>query len=190
MRGFARAQLTVTLVNPFYANAHNGLLTFLYREGEVTNGWLQVFQENVDWLKQDFWASVELRISDENTQWLSVETENYQRRLANRLPRLDMQSLKDRVSAELLQAYDGNVSGQNLSATGLYFDGTLYTQPMSTRYGRFPYPQSMRHGVFSVSKSPCCFRCAFSSEFAISGQGKRCPDHRLRRRIASGAGKV
>ena len=151
--GFSRAQLTVTLVNPFYANAHNGLLTFLYRENEVTHGWLQIFQENVDWLKQDFWASVELQVSEENNQWLAAETENYQRREANRLPRLDMQSLQDRVSAELLQAYDGNVSGRNLSATGLYFDGALYTQPPVTRYGRFPYPQSMRHGVFSVSKS-------------------------------------
>lgn len=152
-RGYARGQLSVTLVNPFYANAHNGLLTFLYREGEVTNAWLQVFQENVDWFKQDFWAVVPLSWSEDNVMEIANAKARYEQNKSKRLIHMPWSALEDRVSINELKAFDSGIENASLSAAGLYHNGTIYTQQISGRYGIFPYPQSMRHGVYSLAKS-------------------------------------
>jgi CubicO group peptidase (beta-lactamase class C family) len=39
------------------------------------------------------------------------------------------------------------------SLGAVYMDGTLYLNPARTRHGQYPYPDDMRHGVFSVTKS-------------------------------------
>jgi CubicO group peptidase (beta-lactamase class C family) len=57
---------------------------------------------------------------------------------------------------------DGRIAGyfdkslQTNASTSLgavYMDGTLYMNPARTRHGPYPYPDDMRHGVFSVTKS-------------------------------------
>ncbi len=152
-QGYSRAQLTVTLVNPYYANAHNGLLTFLYKDQSVTQAWLQVFQENVDWLKQDFWGPLPLSADFTDDHWIDEAKTRYQQKQQLKLPIGDWQSLTERVPSELLAAYDSGIASDAISATGLFTDGRIYPKPVQTRYGAFPYPHSMRHGVYSVAKS-------------------------------------
>ena len=151
--GYARGQLTVTLVNPFYANAHNGLLTFLYRDNEITNAWLQIFQENVDWLKQDYWGAISLSLNQEDNSWEDAARTQHQLLQTASLNQQPWSALSDQVAQSLLDNYDSGINGANLSGAGLFYDGTLYYQDTETRYGTFPYPKSMRHGVYSVAKS-------------------------------------
>lgn len=151
--GYSRGQLTVTLVNPFYANAHNGLLTFLYRDNEITDAWLQIFQENVDWLKQDYWGPIALQLSQANINWVAEARVAYRQLNDEKLPQKPWSELTANVAQSLLDNYHSGIDGANLSGSGLYYEGDLYYQPTETRYGTFPYPDSMRHGVYSVAKS-------------------------------------
>ncbi|WP_172449365.1 serine hydrolase [Bowmanella denitrificans] len=152
-QGMSRGQLVVTLVNPYYANAHNGVLTFLYKDGQISQGWLQIFQENVDWLKQDFWGTVPLALTDKTELDMQSAKTHWQWEQQMNLPRGAWQSLAEIATDASLSAYTSSIAEHNLSATGLIYQGRLYAKPLNTRYGPFPYPEAMRHGVYSVSKS-------------------------------------
>lgn len=151
--GFSRGQLTVTLINPFYANAHNGLLTFLYKDGEITDGWIQVFQENVSWLKQDFYGGLELNFSNLEPSYFTEHRERLSAANNHSISIESFSSLEQTIDSSILENFSSGIPDTNISAAGIYYDGVVYNKPLMTRYGVFPYPSAMRHGVYSIAKS-------------------------------------
>jgi len=52
-----------------------------------------------------------------------------------------------------VSAFTRNISSSDISVSGILVDNTLYYHSANSRFGAYPYPHEMRHGVFSVTKS-------------------------------------
>lgn len=69
-----------------------------------------------------------------------------------RLPTAPLAAIDRR--GELAAYFDRpRVTAAPTSLGALYLDGRAYLHPPQTRHGPYPYPEALRHGVYSVSKS-------------------------------------
>jgi CubicO group peptidase (beta-lactamase class C family) len=152
-RGMSRASFPFVLISPDYNETHNGVGTFLYNEEEISNFRFQVIQETATWDKTDYWGQTEMgytpQILDQREGWIDAFSQEVNRQI----PIQPWTDLRASVDPDILVDFDPTIDPIDISATGLIWDGTIYLQPCMTRYGIFPYPRYMRHGVYSVTKS-------------------------------------
>jgi hypothetical protein len=149
--GWSQASFPFSLVQSQEGEAWIGLATFHYKDGEVTPVQVQVSSVSaggfIFW-DADFdvngWAEVPVTytagtVADE----AALET-------AFAAERADL--LPVRPVADLGLTLPALDPVQTL-AMGVLKDGTLYMDPVQTPFGPYPYPQDMRVGVWSVTKS-------------------------------------
>ena len=77
----------------------------------------------------------------------------FEEELGHQTPIRPWSDLEEKYDPQLLSTFNGNILPSSLSTSGLILNDTIYLQPCHTRYGPFPYCESMRHGSFSVMKS-------------------------------------
>jgi CubicO group peptidase (beta-lactamase class C family) len=153
--GYTRAALPFTLTDSYIGQARNGVATFVFNNLEVSPVAIQITQETaarVDYIQTEFRASVPLDYEPAELPEREQTIQTFQRELDARLPVRPWSDLPD---AEMLQTlFNMLLMPDAISAAALIVDDVLYVQPVQTRAaGVFPYPQSMRHGVFSVTKT-------------------------------------
>ena len=151
-----RAALPLMLVNDTENHAHQGLATFLYKEGAVSDLRLQFVQQSGPYLlKPHFiaWGSARTRWVPGGVEQLQTQRLAARRELAERLPARPWDELVGSLPAGTLDGFGGPLRPEWRVATALVRDGVLYYQPSSTPYGPYPYPLEMRFGVRSVMKS-------------------------------------
>jgi hypothetical protein len=151
-QGLSRASFPFVVVDAFHNGTLNGLATFLFDDTRVSTVRLQVTQETMPWARDDYWGQVPLSytpgpIPDEARVRAAFAEE---RRLET--PIKPWSSLPAKPSP-WLDAFDGDARPDDVSASGLVVDGTLYVKECQTRTGPYPYCRHMRHGAFSVTKS-------------------------------------
>lgn len=153
--GYSRAALPFTLVNNAIGQARNGIAAFIYNDGMISSVAVQITQETapVDtYMRTELRAMVparyEPRVFDDEARIVT----DFEVERAARLPLRPWSDLQD---AELARArFNDDTVPSDLSAGAILIDGVLYAQSVSTRTaGPFPYPERMRHGVFSVTKT-------------------------------------
>jgi CubicO group peptidase (beta-lactamase class C family) len=71
----------------------------------------------------------------------------------NQIAILPFSALGKNVDTALLETFNGGIESEEISATGLIYNNTLYLQPCTTRYGEYPYGRYMRHGAYSLTKA-------------------------------------
>ncbi len=151
--GLSRAAFPFLLTYRFYNGARNGLATFLFDDERVSAVRFQITQETAAGSQYDMWgqAAADYRPAPiagrENLA--SAFVEEYRQRWPLR-PWSDLEALHP--SADLT-GFDGDLSPEEVSASGLVVDGVVYLKACNTRTGPFPYCASMRHSVYSVTKS-------------------------------------
>jgi CubicO group peptidase (beta-lactamase class C family) len=153
---WSRAAFPIMLVNDTENHAHQGLATFLYREGQVTGLKLQFVQQTGPYLiKQYFvaWGSVAAELAAADPLKLEARRAQAQAELADRLPAKPWSDLIKTVPPGTLDGFGGPIYPKWQVAVALVRDGTLYYQDAVTPYGPYPYPLEMRFGVRSVTKS-------------------------------------
>jgi hypothetical protein len=151
--GMSRASFPFTLVATAFNEAHNGLATFVYDETRVSSLFLQVVQETAPWNKTDFWGSTNPGYTPRPLQAKGDLVRHFAEEERLQVPILPFTTLGEHVDPALLAAYNGGIEPEEISATGLVWNGTLFLQPCRTRYGDYPYPRYMRHGAFSLTKA-------------------------------------
>ncbi|MGC1388083.1 MAG: serine hydrolase domain-containing protein [Steroidobacteraceae bacterium] len=154
--GWSRAAFPLMLVNDTENHAHQGLATFLYREGKVSNLAVQFIQQSAPYLLgRHFvaWGSVQVESTPANSAQLNMLRLEARSELAGRLPAKPWTDLVKSVPAGTLDGFGGPLDPKWLVAAALVRDGTLYYQDSRTAYGPYPYPLEMRFGVRSVMKS-------------------------------------
>jgi CubicO group peptidase (beta-lactamase class C family) len=152
-QGLSRAAFPFLLVADDYNEAHNGLATFLYDEQTVSSLYIQIVQETAAWHHTDFWGQVEIEYDPQvlpDKEQLAADFSDELAGLWSQRPWSDMEAGRD---SGLLAGFVAGSELEDISATGLARDGTIYLHGCHTRYGPHPYCQFMRHGVFSVTKS-------------------------------------
>ncbi len=151
--GMSRASFPFALVSDAFNEVHNGLATFVYDEGQVSSLFMQVIQETAPWNKPDFWGITVMDYAPhpiENKNYVASRFAEEERR---QIPILPFSALGKNVDAGLLEMFTEGIEPEEISATGLIWNGKLYLQPCYTRYSEYPYRRYMRHGAFSLTKA-------------------------------------
>jgi hypothetical protein len=154
--GWSRAALPLMLVNDTENHAHQGVATFLYRDGEVTALRLQFTQQTAPYLlHQHFtlWGRAAATLDAASPRDLEAQRAAARRELADRLPAKPWSELEKRFPPGTLAGFGGPLRPKWQVLNALVHDGTLYHQASATPYGPYPYPLEMRFGVRSVMKS-------------------------------------
>ena len=151
--GLSRASFPFVLVGPDYNEAHNGLATFVYDDGQVSSFRFQVIQETAAWNQTDFWGQSPMAYDPGRIENRDILAAQFAEELRRQTPIRPWSDLEKDYDPRLLATFGSVTAPMNISATGLIMDGAIYLQPCFTRYGVYPYCRTMRHGVFSVTKS-------------------------------------
>jgi CubicO group peptidase (beta-lactamase class C family) len=153
---WSRAALPLMLVNDTENHAHQGLATFLYRNGAVSGLRFQFVQQSAPYLlKQQFvmWGSSAMQAAPGDATQLEARRATARTELADRLPARTWEELAKQASPGTLSGFGGPLKPQWMVVAALVREGTLYYQESPTAYGPYPYPLEMRFGVRSVMKS-------------------------------------
>ena len=153
---WSRAAFPLMLVNDTENHAHQGLATFLYRDGKVSSLRVQFVQQTAPYLLSPhsvLWGSIPATASSIDTARIEKELATATAELASRLPSRPLAELRARLPAGTLDGLGGPVLPKWQVAVGLVHDGTLYYEASPTPYGSYPYPLEMRFGVRSVMKA-------------------------------------
>ena len=153
---WSRAAFPLMLVNDTENHAHQGLATFLYRDGKVSSLRVQFVQQTAPYLLSPhsvLWGSIPATASSIDTARIEKELATATAELASRLPSRPLAELRARLPAGTLDGLGGPVLPKWQVAVGLVHDGTLYYEASPTPYGGYPYPLEMRFGVRSVMKA-------------------------------------
>jgi len=160
-KGMSRASFPFVLVNEWSNNTHNGLATFLYDDAQVSSLRFQITQETSGDRPYQFdaWGQTPVAYTPRATGDQDDRLEGrpdatrFAEELARQVPIHPWAELAEKYDPQQLGAFSRSIPPQAVSAAGVVIDGVLYLQPPMTRYGAYPYPRAMRHGVYSVTKS-------------------------------------
>ncbi len=152
--GMSRASFPFVLAAEDTSETHNGIATFVFNDAQVSSFRFQVTQETAAWRQVDYWGQSPMDyvpglLKDREALMVQFEEE-----ISTRIPIRSWSDLAENYDPQLLETFNGgNILPSGLSTSGLILNDTIYLQPCHTRYGPFPYCESMRHGSFSVMKS-------------------------------------
>jgi len=152
--GYSRAAFPFTLTDNFVGQARNGLATFAFDRVGVSRVAIQITQETApvgEHVRADFSALVPVAWDPECPADAEAAVAAFERERAARLPLRSWLDLPN-AQASWTSVRDG-FADTDLSAVALLMDGQLYVQQVATRSGPHPFPEWMRHGVFSVTKT-------------------------------------
>ena len=151
-----KAAFPFSLVQSQEGEAWIGLASFYYKDGKVSNTKVQLSSDSaggfIFW-DPDFDVNAWGEIPTVQTS-TTIENESslqnaYVVERANRLPTKPLADLGSQAVVDAVAALDPI---STLSAAIMY-NGTLYMDPVKTPFGVYPYPQDMRVGVWSATKS-------------------------------------
>jgi hypothetical protein len=151
--GMSRASFPFALVSEAFNEVHNGLATFVYDEARVSSLFIQVIQETAPWNKTDFWGITVMDYAPHPIEDKNRFAARFAEEEERQIPILPFSALGENVDTLLLETFTGGIEQEEISATGLVWNGKLYLQPCYTRYGEYPYCRYMRHGAFSLTKT-------------------------------------
>ena len=149
-RGMSRASFPFMVVDD--SGAHNGLATFVFDDTRVSNLWIQITQETAEWAPNDLWGALPMTYTPGAIADEAVVRREFDAEQQRQVPIKPWSALPASARAAL-DAFDGEVATEDVSASGLVLDGTMYIRGCNTRTGPFPYCREMRNAAFSVTKS-------------------------------------
>jgi hypothetical protein len=158
---WSRAAFPFALVNSIEGETHNGVATFLYKAGKVSNLRFQIVQQTAPFLvKNPFFAAGLVPATfvgaptDRGAQARRDEMiRTYAASLADAVPMADWHALAAKVGAATLAGFDGKMAGSDIVLAGLDFDGTFYWEQCASAAGPLPWCDRARFGVWSATKA-------------------------------------
>lgn len=152
---WSRASFPLTLTDRWIGTARNCVATFVYKSDSISNLYLQCSQETADIddkgisnINGILPASFVAKQFADSIQIIERHKLYESKRLPIRpLHEID---LKNKVADYFEKT---KVTNAPTSLGAVLIDGKLYLHPLKTRHGPYPYPNEMRHGLYSVTKS-------------------------------------
>jgi CubicO group peptidase (beta-lactamase class C family) len=144
--GWNRAVLPFALVNPLENETYNGLALFGYRGTEVTPVRLWIVQQTAPFLLREHFTAIGLsqaRFSPQPVAQAARSTLAFE----------PWSKLEAKLGTERLAGFDAAERSTGLIASGVDLDGAFHLHRFDTPFGPWPYPEEIRIGVWSVTKS-------------------------------------
>jgi hypothetical protein len=154
--GWSRAGFPFALVNSIEGETHNGLATFLYKDGRVSNLRFQIVQQTAPfYIKDDFIAAglVPATFAPAETGRLGSLTRDYEADRADAVPIADWSELAAKVGSTNLVHFDGTMPASDIVLSGLDYRGTFYLKECQSAGGPLPWCDRARFGVWSATKA-------------------------------------
>lgn len=152
-----RASLPLTLVSRREGQARICIVTFAYQSTQISNGFVQCSQEgspSIVYEPGDMRAQVPLSFSNGGISDINTQIAKFRQERATRLPVKNWSQLPIDDPTALAVTFNRDAVPLSTQSYGaLILDGVLYQQTPETRHGPYPYPDEMRHGVHSITKS-------------------------------------
>jgi len=154
--GWSRAGFPFALVNSIEGETHNGLATFLYKDGRVSNLRFQIVQQTAPfYIKHDFVAAglVAATFAPAPTDHLGSLTRDYEADRADAVPIAGWSELAAKVGGARLVNFDGTMPASDIVLSGLDYQGTFYLKECQSAGGPLPWCDRARFGVWSATKA-------------------------------------
>ena len=154
--GWSRGGFPFALVNSIEGETHNGLATFLYKDGRVSNLRFQIVQQTAPYyIKDDFVAAglVSAAFAPVAGNRLSSLKQGYEAELADAVPIAGWGELAAKVGAAKLANFDGRMRAGDIVLSGLDYQGTFYLKGCQGVGGPLPWCDRARFGVWSATKA-------------------------------------
>jgi len=154
--GWSRAAFPFALVNSIEGETHNGLATFLYRHGRVSNLRFQIVQQTAPfYIKDNFVAAgfVPASAGPVATAAVPALRKKYEREIADAVPMAGWAALEGRVERAALDTFDGPMPVSSVVLSGLDYQGRFYLKGCRSAGGELPWCDRARFGVWSATKA-------------------------------------
>ena len=154
--GWSRAGFPFALVNSLEGETHNGVATFAYRKGKVTNVRVQIVQQTSPFYVVDYFtatAQIKAKWTAASGADFEAARLRYRAELHDRLPIAGWEELTARIPNDLLASFDDGQSAADIVASGIDYNGTIYLKTCGTIAGPLPWCDRARFGVWSATKS-------------------------------------
>lgn len=150
---YTRASIPFTLIPKGGNSTFNGTLTFLYDDQQVSKVWYQVTQETASFTRLNLWGLLEAVYHSGAVDGADQVREAFAIELAGRLPVKPLRALGEDYPGVDISAFGDGVTPAHLTWVGVVVNGTNYLGGCQTRFGTYPYCESMRAASFSTAKS-------------------------------------
>ncbi len=149
--GRSRAAFPFVLADQYDNAAHNGVATFVYDDAGVSQLRLQIMQESAAWDIFDAWAQLPMQYAPAAASSFTNERQLFDNERAGRLPIRPLAELG--VDADARRVFNAGLPANQITYSAIVKDGVIYQDVPETRLGPFPFPEYLRAGAFSVTKS-------------------------------------
>jgi hypothetical protein len=154
-KGWDKAAFPFSLVHSLVGEALIGLAYFYYKDKKVSNLYYQVSNDTaggfIFWdtsFNMTAWGEVEMAYKPGKIKHEKELEKAYKKETKNRLKMKPLSELGEDVAG-----LGGDVNHDNVLTMAMVVDNVIYHSPINTPFGVYPYPEVIRVGVWSASKS-------------------------------------
>jgi hypothetical protein len=154
--GWSRGGFPFALMNSLEGETHNGLATFLYKNGRISNLRFQIVQQTAPfYVKDDFVAAglAPATFAPSTTRDLDSLKQAYEAARTNAVPVASWNDLAAKVGRAKLANFDGPMPMKDIVLSGLDYQGTFYLKQCRSAGGPLPWCDRARFGVWSATKA-------------------------------------
>lgn len=153
--GWDRASFPLTLTDSYIGQARNCVATFVYRGDSISKIALQSSQETADLNDRQVGNMRVVLPAGYQPQTYADSLAIFDKRDRHKSGRLPVIPLAEiDTEHDLADYFEKSLHTNSPTSLGaVILDGKIYLQPPATRHGLYPFPNEMRHAVYSVTKS-------------------------------------
>jgi Tol biopolymer transport system component len=151
--GFSRASIPFALTVKGGNATFNGTLTFLFDDKRVSKVWYQITQETTSYTRANLWGLLDAAYHPAPVAGAERIRADFAAELAARLPVKPIQALAEDYPGVDVSAFGRGVTPEHMTWYGVVANGVNYVGGCQTRFGVYPYCESMRATSYSTAKS-------------------------------------
>jgi hypothetical protein len=151
--GYSRASLPFALIIKGGNATFNGTLSFLFDEKSVSKVWYQVTQEITSNTRANLWGLLDAAYHPGPVASAEQIRTGFAAELDARMPVKPIQALAVDYPGVDVSAFGRGVTPEHMTWYGFVVNGVNYLGGCQTRFGAYPYCESMRATSYSTAKS-------------------------------------
>ncbi len=149
--GWSRAALPIAFQERNANCVHNGLMSFLYKDGKISQAIVQIGSETCAYMQFDMWSRLTLGFESTEIETGPETVQAYRQEVRSRLRRLPIGALNHVDISQIGSPQE--VAPENMTTYGYVMDKALYAGECRTRHGDYPYCETMPLPSYSMAKS-------------------------------------
>jgi CubicO group peptidase (beta-lactamase class C family) len=128
-------------------------MTFLFSDDGISKVWYQVTQETAISIRVDMWGLLDANYHRGSVEGSEQVRSAFAQELVDRFPTKPIEALADDYPEVDSSSFELGVTPEAMTWFGFVVNGVNYVGGCQTRYGIYPYCESMRAPSYSTAKS-------------------------------------